>query len=222
MKLSDILSKCDHTLLAQTATWDEIRAICDDGIRFSTASVCIPACYVKQAKDYVGDRLQICTVIGFPNGYSTTAVKVFECEDALRNGADEIDTVINIGHLKSGRYDEILAELTALKQACGNRILKVIIETCLLTDEEKIKMCELVTASGADYIKTSTGFSTAGATREDVALFAAHIGKGVRIKAAGGISSLADAEDFINLGADRLGTSRIVKIAKSETGITGY
>jgi len=222
MKLSDILSKCDHTLLAQTATWDEIRAICDDGIRFSTASVCIPACYVKQAKDYVGDRLQICTVIGFPNGYSTTAVKVFECEDALRNGADEIDTVINIGHLKSGRYDEILAELTALKQACGNRILKVIIETCLLTDEEKIKMCELVTASGADYIKTSTGFSTAGATRQDVALFAAHIGKGVRIKAAGGISSLADAEDFINLGADRLGTSRIVKIAKSETGITGY
>ena len=222
MKLSDILSKCDHTLLAQTATWDEIRAICDDGIRFSTASVCIPACYVKQAKDYVGDQLQICTVIGFPNGYSTTAVKVFECEDALRNGADEIDTVINIGHLKSGRYDEILAELTALKQACGNRILKVIIETCLLTDEEKIKMCELVTASGADYIKTSTGFSTAGATREDVALFAAHIGKGVRIKAAGGISSLADAEDFINLGADRLGTSRIVKIAKSETGITGY
>ena len=170
----------------------------------------------------MGDRLQICTVIGFPNGYSTTAVKVFECEDALRNGADEIDTVINIGHLKSGRYDEILAELTALKQACGNRILKVIIETCLLTDEEKIKMCELVTASGADYIKTSTGFSTAGATREDVALFAAHIGKGVRIKAAGGISSLADAEDFINLGADRLGTSRIVKIAKSETGITGY
>ena len=222
MKLSDILSKCDHTLLAQTATWDEIRAICDDGIRFSTASVCIPACYVKQAKDYVGDRLQICTVIGFPNGYSTTAVKVFECEDALRNGADEIDTVINIGHLKSGRYDEILAELTALKQACGNRILKVIIETCLLTDEEKVKMCELVTASGADYIKTSTGFSTAGATRQDVALFATHIGKGVRIKAAGGISSLADAEDFINLGADRLGTSRIVKIAKSETGITGY
>ena len=222
MKLSDILSKCDHTLLAQTATWDEIRAICDDGIRFSTASVCIPACYVKEAKNYVGNKLKICTVIGFPNGYSTTAVKVFECEDALRNGADEIDTVINIGHLKSGRYDEILAELTALKQACGNRILKVIIETCLLTDEEKIKMCELVTASGADYIKTSTGFSTAGATREDVALFAAHIGKGVRIKAAGGISSLADAEDFINLGADRLGTSRIVKIAKSETGITGY
>ena len=222
MKLSDILSKCDHTLLAQTATWDEIRAICDDGIRFSTASVCIPACYVKEAKNYVGNKLKICTVIGFPNGYSTTAVKVFECEDALRNGADEIDTVINVGHLKSGRYDEILAELTALKQACGDKILKVIIETCLLTDEEKIKMCELVTASGADYIKTSTGFSTAGATREDVALFAAHIGKGVRIKAAGGISSLSDAEDFLNLGADRLGTSRIVKIAKSETGSTGY
>lgn len=222
MNLSEILSKCDHTLLLQTATWDDVRAICDDGIRYSTASVCIPACYVKEAKDYVGDKLQICTVIGFPNGYSSTATKVFECEDALRNGADEIDTVINIGHLKSGRYDEILAELTALKQACGKKILKVIIETCLLTDAEKIKMCELVTASGADYIKTSTGFSTAGATREDVALFAKHIGKSVRIKAAGGISSLADAEDFIKLGADRLGTSRIVKIAKSESGITGY
>ena len=222
MELSDILSKCDHTLLTQTATWDEIRAICDDGIRYSTASVCIPACYVKEAKSYVGDKLKICTVIGFPNGYSTTATKVFECEDALRNGADEIDTVINIGHLKSGRYDEILSELTALKQTCGDKILKVIIETCLLTDEEKIKMCELVTASGADYIKTSTGFSTAGATREDVALFAAHIGTGVRIKAAGGISSLTDAEGFIRLGADRLGTSRIVKLAKKETEITGY
>ena len=222
MELSDILSKCDHTLRTQTATWDEIRAICDDGIRYSTASVCIPACYVKEAKSYVGDKLKICTVIGFPNGYSTTATKVFECEDALRNGADEIDTVINIGHLKSGRYDEILSELTALKQACGDKILKVIIETCLLTDEEKIKMCELVTASGADYIKTSTGFSTAGATREDVALFAAHIGTGVRIKAAGGISSLTDAEDFIRLGADRLGTSRIVKLAKKETEVPGY
>ncbi len=222
MNIETILSKCDHTLLAQSATWDDIRAVCDDGIRFGTASVCIPAAYVKEAKAYVGDRLAICTVIGFPNGYTTTAAKVFECRDALENGADEIDTVINVGHLKSGRYDEILAELKALKEACGEKILKVIIETCLLTDEEKIKMCELVTLSGADYIKTSTGFSTGGATREDVALFAKHIGPNVRIKAAGGIASLADAEDFINLGADRLGTSRIVKIAKQEQNATGY
>ena len=214
MNISQILNKCDHTLLAQSATWAEIKAVCDDGIRYNTASVCIPASYVKQAKEYVGDKLQICTVIGFPNGYSTTAVKVFECKDALASGADEIDTVINIGHLKDGRYDEILAELKALKEACGTKILKVIIETCLLTDSEKIKMCEIVTASGADYIKTSTGFSTAGATREDVALFAKYVGEGVKIKAAGGIASLADAEDFIRLGADRLGTSRIVKIAK--------
>ena len=222
MNISAILSKCDHTLLTQSATWDDIRGICDDGIRFGTASVCIPPAYVKEAKAYVSDRLQICTVIGFPNGYATTATKVFECRDALENGADEIDTVINIGHLKSGRYDEILAELKALKAACGEKILKVIIETCLLTDDEKIKMCELVTLSGADYIKTSTGFSTGGATREDVALFAAHVGKNVRIKAAGGIASLADAEDFINLGADRLGTSRVVKIAKQEQNATGY
>ena len=222
MNISEILSKCDHTLLAQTATWEEIRAVCDDGIRYGTASVCIPSAYVKEAKAYVQDRLQICTVIGFPNGYSTTETKLFECKDALNNGADEIDTVINVGHLKSGRYDEILAELKLLKKACGKRILKVIIETCLLTDAEKIKMCELVTASGADYIKTSTGFSTAGATREDVALFAAHVGKGVRIKAAGGIASLADAEDFIALGADRLGTSRIVKLAKSEADNSSY
>ncbi|MBE6575674.1 MAG: deoxyribose-phosphate aldolase [Ruminococcaceae bacterium] len=222
MNIETILSKCDHTLLAQSATWDDIRAVCDDGIRFGTASVCIPAAYVKEAKAYVGDRLAICTVIGFPNGYTTTAAKVFECRDALENGADEIDTVINVGHLKSGRHDEILAELKALKAACGEKILKVIIETCLLTDEEKIKMCELVTLSGADYIKTSTGFSTGGATREDVALFAKHIGPNVRIKAAGGIASLADAEDFINLGADRLGTSRIVKIAKQEQNATGY
>ena len=221
MNLSDILSRCDHTLLSQSATWEDIKAICDDGMKYKTASVCIPAAYVKEAKDYVGDKLAICTVIGFPNGYSTTAVKVFECEDAIRNGADEIDTVINVGHLKSGRYDEILAELKALKAACGDKILKVIIETCLLTDDEKIKMCELVTLSGADYIKTSTGFSTGGATREDVALFAAHVGEGVKIKAAGGIASLKDAEDFINLGADRLGTSRIVKIAKNEQG-SGY
>ncbi len=221
MNLSDILSRCDHTLLSQSATWDDIKAICDDGMKYKTASVCIPAAYVKEAKNYVGDKLAICTVIGFPNGYSTTPVKVFECEDAIRNGADEIDTVINVGHLKSGRYDEILAELKALKAACGEKILKVIIETCLLTDEEKIKMCEIVTASGADYIKTSTGFSTGGATREDVALFATHVGEGVKIKAAGGIASLKDAEDFINLGADRLGTSRIVKIAKNEQG-SGY
>ena len=221
MNLSDILSRCDHTLLSQSATWEDIKAICDDGMKFKTASVCIPAAYVKEAKDYVGDKLAICTVIGFPNGYSTTAVKVYECEDAIKNGADEIDTVINVGHLKSGRYDEILAELKALKAACGDKILKVIIETCLLTDAEKVKMCELVTLSGADSIKTSTGFSTGGATREDVALFAAHVGENVKIKAAGGIASLKDAEDFINLGADRLGTSRIVKIAKNEQGF-GY
>lgn len=222
MELKNILSKCDHTLLTQTATWEEIKAICDDGIKFSTASVCIPAAYVKEAKNYVKDALKICTVIGFPNGYSTTATKLFECRDALDNGADEIDTVINIGFLKSGRYDEILSELTELKKICGDKILKVIIETCLLTDEEKIKMCEIVTASGADYIKTSTGFSTGGATREDVSLFAKHIGKGVLIKAAGGISSLEDAEDFINLGADRLGTSRVVKIAKNQDTGSGY
>ena len=222
MKITEILSKCDHTLLAQGATWAEIKAICDDGIKYGTASVCIPASHVKQAKEYVGDKLAICTVIGFPNGYSTAATKVFECKDALANGADEIDTVINIGHLKDKKYDEILDELKALKEACGEKILKVIIETCLLTDEEKIKMCEIVTASGADFIKTSTGFSTAGATREDVALFAKHIGEGVQIKAAGGISSLADAEDFINLGATRLGTSRIVKIAKNEENNSAY
>ena len=222
MNISEILNKCDHTLLAVTSTWEEIRAICDDGMKFSTASVCIPAAYVKEAKKYVGDRLKICTVIGFPNGYSTTATKVFECRDAIENGADEIDTVINVGFLKSRRYDEILAELKALKETCGDKILKVIIETCLLTDEEKIKMCELVTASGADFIKTSTGFSTGGATREDVALFAEHIGEGVQIKAAGGIASLADAEDFIKLGATRLGTSRIVKIAKNDTTKSNY
>ena len=221
MDIKDILAKCDHTLLAQGATWADIKAICDDGMKYGTASVCIPASHVKQAKEYVGDKLAICTVIGFPNGYSTTAVKVFECRDALANGADEIDTVINIGHLKDGKYDEITTELRALKEACGDKILKVIIETCLLTDDEKIKMCEIVTASGADFIKTSTGFSTAGATFADVELFAKHIGKNVKIKAAGGISSLADAEKFIELGADRLGTSRIVKIAKQEQG-QGY
>ena len=222
MNISEILSKCDHTLLAQGATWEEIKAVCDDGMTYKTASVCIPSSHVKKAKEYVGDRLAICTVIGFPNGYSTTATKVFECRDAIENGADEIDTVINIGKLKEGLYDEILAELKALKEVCGNKILKVIIETCLLTDEEKIKMCEIVTAAGADYIKTSTGFSTAGATKEDVALFAKHVGKNVLIKAAGGIASLADAEDFINLGASRLGTSRVVKIAKNEKSTSNY
>ena len=222
MELSKILSKCDHTLLSQSATWEEIKAVCDDGIRFATASVCIPASYVKDAKNYVGDKLAICTVIGFPNGYSTAATKVFEAKDAIANGADEIDMVINIGDLKDKRYDEILAEINAIKGACAGKILKVIIETCLLSDEEKIKMCEIVSASEADYIKTSTGFSTAGATKADVELFAKHTTNGKKIKAAGGIASLADAEDFINLGADRLGTSRIVKIAKAESNISGY
>ena len=222
MTIKEILSKCDHTLLSQSATWDDIKAVCDDGMKYETASVCIPASHVKQAKEYVGDKLAICTVIGFPNGYSTTAVKVYETEDAINNGADEIDMVINIGDLKAKKYDAILAEMRAIKAACGEKILKVIIETCLLTDEEKVKMCELVTLSGADYIKTSTGFSTAGATREDVALFAAHVGEGVKIKAAGGIASLKDAEDFIALGASRLGTSRIVKIAKNDAAASGY
>ena len=222
MELNHILSKCDHTLLAQTATWDEIRAICDDGMKFETASVCIPAAYVKRAKDYVGDRLAICTVIGFPNGYSTTATKVYETADAIKNGADEIDMVINVGMLKDKMYDEILEEIKAIKAACGEKILKVIIETCLLTDEEKIKMCEIVSNAGADYIKTSTGFSTAGATPADVKIFAEHVAPGVKIKAAGGIASLDDAEEFIKLGASRLGTSRIVKIAKAETNIKGY
>lgn len=216
MEISKILGYCDHTLLAQTATWEQIKAVCDDGMKYRTASVCIPASYVKQAKEYVGDRLAICTVVGFPNGYSTTAAKCFETGEAIVNGADEIDTVINLGWLKDKKYDEILAELKALKAVCGNRILKVIIETCLLTDEEKIKMCEIVSDSGADYIKTSTGFSTAGATFHDVELFAQHVKPGVKIKAAGGISSIADAEKFIELGASRLGTSRIVKIVKQQ------
>lgn len=216
MEISKILGYCDHTLLAQTATWEQIKAVCDDGMKYRTASVCIPASYVKQAKEYVGDRLAICTVVGFPNGYSTTAAKCFETGEAIVNGADEIDTVINLGWLKDKKYDEILAELKALKAVCGNRILKVIIETCLLTDEEKIKMCEIVTASGADFIKTSTGFSTGGATREDIALFAKHVGKNVKIKAAGGIKTIEDAEAMIALGATRLGTSRIVKIVKEQ------
>ena len=222
MEIKNILSKCDHTLLLQGSTWEQIKAICDDGIKFGCASVCIPASFVKRAKDYVGERLAICTVIGFPNGYSTTATKVYETADAIKNGADEIDMVINIGDLKDKRYDEILDEINAIKTACDGKILKVIIETCLLTDEEKIKMCEIVSASDADFIKTSTGFSTAGATKEDVALFAAHVTNGKKIKAAGGIASLTDAEDFINLGAERLGTSRIVKIAKADVNPTGY
>ncbi len=216
MDTKKILACCDHTLLAQTATWDQIKAICDDGMKYETASVCIPASYVKQAKDYVGERLAVCTVIGFPNGYSTTAVKCFETRDAVANGADEIDMVINIGWLKDGKYDELLAEIKAVKEACQGRLLKVIIETCLLTDEEKVKMCEIVSQSGAEYIKTSTGFSTAGATFHDVELFAAHVAPHVKIKAAGGIASLADAEKFMELGASRLGTSRIVKIVKAE------
>ena len=215
MELKTILSHCDHTLLAQTATWEEIRAICDDGMKYKTASVCIPASYVKQAKDYVGNRLAICTVIGFPNGYSTTATKCFETRDAVANGADEIDMVINIGWAKDCRWDDLLAEIKAIKEACQGKLLKVIIETCLLTDEEKVKLCEIVSASGAEYIKTSTGFSKAGATFHDVELFAAHVAPHVKIKAAGGISSIEDAEKFLNLGASRLGTSRIVKIAKS-------
>ena len=221
MDINEILSRVDHTLLTQGATWDEIKAICDDGMRYKTASVCIPASYVKAAKDYVGDGLKICTVIGFPNGYSTTETKCFETDDAIKNGADEIDMVINIGWLKDKRYDDILNEIKAIKSVCGERVLKVIIETCLLTDDEKKKMCEIVSLSGADYIKTSTGFSTSGATKEDIALFAANVSKSVKIKAAGGISSIADAEDFINLGADRLGTSRIVKAVKNENS-SGY
>lgn len=215
MDIKEILSKCDHTLLTQTATWNEIKAVCDDGIKYHTASVCIPASFVKQAKEYVGDRLNICTVIGFPNGYSTTAVKCFEAEDAVNNGADEIDMVINIGWLKDKKYDCISDEIKQIKNACHGKILKVIIETCLLTDEEKIKMCEIVSSSGADYIKTSTGFSSGGANAEDIKLFAENIAPHLKIKAAGGISSIEDAEKFIELGASRLGTSRIVKIVKA-------
>ena len=215
MELSKILAACDHTLLAQTATWADIRAICDDGMKYHTASVCIPASFVKQAKEYVGDKLTICTVIGFPNGYDTTAAKCFMATDAVDNGAGEVDMVINIGWAKEGKWDEITAEIAAIKKACKGRLLKVIIETCLLTDEEKIALCKCVSDSGADYIKTSTGFSTAGATFHDVELFAKHVAPHVKIKAAGGISSIADAEEFIRLGASRLGTSRIVKLAKA-------
>ena len=215
MKIEEILSKCDHTLLAQTATWEQIKAICDDGIKYHTASVCIPASYVKQAKEYVGGPLPICTVIGFPNGYDTTAAKCFMASDAVENGADEVDMVVNLGWVKDGLYDRVRDEIAAIKKACHGKLLKVIIETCLLTDDEKIAMCKAVSDSGADYIKTSTGFSTAGATFHDVELFAKHVAPHVKIKAAGGISSLEDAEKFISLGASRLGTSRIVKLAKA-------
>lgn len=212
--VKEILKHVDHTLLSQDATWDQIRQICDDAVKYQTASVCIPPSYVKQASEYLGDKMTVCTVIGFPNGYMTTAAKEFETRDALANGASEIDMVINIGWLKDKKYDRIENEIRTLKAACGEKILKVIIETCLLTDEEKIEMCRVVTEAGADYIKTSTGFSKAGATFEDIELFAKHIGPKVKIKAAGGISSLEDAEKFLALGADRLGTSRIVKIVK--------
>ena len=215
MEIQDILAKVDHTLLSQNATWEQIRAICDDGMRYRTASVCIPASFVKQAADYVDGKLPICTVIGFPNGYSTTAAKCFEANDAVKNGAAEVDMVINVGWVKEQKWDALLDEIKAVKAHCEGRLLKVIIETCLLTDEEKVKMCEIVSASGADYIKTSTGFSTGGATFHDVELFAANVTNGVKIKAAGGISSLADAEQFIALGASRLGTSRVVKLAKA-------
>ena len=214
MERSKILAAVDHTLLAQGATWEQIRAVCDDGMRYGTASVCTPASYVRQAKEYVGDRLPICTVIGFPNGYSTTAAKCFEAEDAVKNGADEVDMVINIGWAKDRKWTELLEEIRAVKAACGGKLLKVIIETCLLTDEEKVKLCEIVSDSGAEFIKTSTGFAGGGATREDVALFARHVAPHVKIKAAGGIASLQDAEDFLNLGASRLGTSRIVRLVK--------
>ena len=216
MDKNRILRTADHTLLGQTATWEDIKKILDDGIAYNVASACIPASFVKRAKEYVGDKLPICTVIGFPNGYSTTAVKVFETEDAIKNGADEIDMVINIGDLKEKNYDAVLNEIKAIHKACNGKILKVIIETCLLTEEEKIKMCEIVTEAGAEYIKTSTGFSTGGATFDDVALMRKHIGKNVKVKAAGGISSLDDANKFLDLGADRLGTSRIIKLVKGE------
>jgi deoxyribose-phosphate aldolase len=216
MEISNILSTIDHTLLSVNATWDEIKALCDDGMKCKVASVCIPASYVRAASEYVTGKVAICTVIGFPNGYSTTATKCFEAEDAVHNGADEIDMVINIGWLKDKKYEMIFEEIKAVKAACEGKLLKVIIETCLLDEHEKIKMCEIISESGADFIKTSTGFSKAGATREDVALFAKHIKPHVRIKAAGGIVTLADAEDYIRLGAARLGTSRIIKILKSE------
>ena len=222
MELKEILSKCDHTLLLQTSTLEEIKGICDDGMKYQTASVCIPPCYVKSAKEYVKDRLAICTVIGFPNGYNSTAVKVFETENAIKDGADEIDMVINIGALKSKNYAYVLDEIKQIKRACGDKILKVIIETCLLTKEEIVKMCEIVTEAKADYIKTSTGFSKGGATLEDVALMKKSVGKNVLVKAAGGISGIEDAEQFIKIGASRLGTSRVVKAVKNQNEQGGY
>ncbi len=221
MDIKEMLRHVDHTLLLQTATWEEIRQICDDGVKYETASVCIPPSYVKQAGEYLQGKIAVCTVIGFPNGYMTTRTKEFETKDAIANGASEIDMVINIGWLKDRKYDLIEEEIRTLKAACGEKILKVIVETCLLKEEEKIKMCEIVTRAGADYIKTSTGFSTAGATFEDVRLFAEHVGPGVKIKAAGGIASLEDGEKFLSLGADRLGTSRIIKLVKKEDA-SGY
>ena len=214
-ELKNILSRVDHTLLSQTATWAEIRAICDDGVKYGCASVCIPASYVKQAAEYVSGKIAVCTVIGFPNGYDTTAAKCFEAADAVKNGASEIDMVINMGWVKDGLYDRVLEEIKAVKEHCGGKLLKVIIETCKLTDAEKIEMCRVVSESGADYIKTSTGFGGGGATREDVALFKAHVAPHVKIKGAGGIADLNDARDFVALGADRLGTSRIVKAVKA-------
>ena len=217
-EMQEILARVDHTLLRQTAAWEEIQRICEEGMEFHTASVCIPPCYVREARAFLGDRLPVCTVIGFPNGSSTTASKVFETEDAVQNGAAEIDMVISIGHVKAGNYGYVEKEIREIKQACQGRILKVIIETCLLTEEEKIRMCQVVTEAGADFIKTSTGFSAGGATREDIALFKKYVGPQVRIKAAGGIKSFADALDFISLGASRLGTSRLVELAKKERG----
>lgn len=221
MNIEKILSHCDHTLLAVDAKWEDIRQICDDGMKYKTASVCIPASYVKQAAEYVDGKLAICTVIGFPNGYSTTEAKAFEAENAVKNGADEIDMVINVGWAKDGKFDDILNEIKAVKAACQGKILKVIIETCLLTNEEKIEMCRIVTESGADFIKTSTGFSKGGATREDISLFVKHIGPNVKMKAAGGIRSFDDAEDYLNLGCERLGTSAIVKLVKNQE-VIGY
>ena len=219
--MNDILKRVDHTLLKQTSTWEEIRKICDDAVQYQTASVCIPPSFVKQAKEYVLDKMQICTVIGFPNGSNTTACKVFEAQDAIHNGADEIDMVINLGWVKEQNYKAVKEEIAELKKVCGTKILKVIIETCFLTEEEKIKMCQVVTEAGADYIKTSTGFGTGGATPEDIKLFSEHIGEHVKMKAAGGISTLEDAEEFIRLGAERLGTSRIIKLVNNREA-SGY
>ena len=216
MEKKEIFKAVDHTLLTQGATWEEIKEICDDAVAYGTASVCIPPSYVERASKYLAGKMPVCTVIGFPNGYQTTKVKVFETKDAIENGADEIDMVINIGDLKDQNYEKIKEEIQEIKAACGDRILKVIIETCLLTEEEKIKMCQIVTEAGADFIKTSTGFSTGGATFADIALFAEHVGPGIKMKAAGGIKSFEDAEEFLRLGASRLGTSRIVKLAKAE------